>query len=240
MEVSSINSANAPSTVNLYTIYKVLSSTHITNQEKTNFIRKNNGVIRQYMDVELTGFDYRSLMTSRPLEKFKPLKNSFTKKGDKILLAKMLGIDVLEVDEYIESIEQKSFDDKDKLKQMPIDKLDAIKTYVYRHGSKSSVVKFLDYELRRSTDILNTLYKTLNYNTGGLADYFVRPIHRMSNNTLVKLYDVISQNLDSSCKSGKIQESEKDEMAKWALVQIYKIQNNSKFINAVKTYKELK
>ena len=72
---------------------------------------------------------------------------------------------------------------------------------------KEQLVKFWDYKLGHIKDVIKYLYSTLEYNTGGIADYFVRPIHRMNNKTLIKLYH---------------------------------IQNNSKLINAVKTYKTLK
>ena len=175
-------------------------------------------------------------MKGLPLLKFKPIKNSFTKRGDKILLAKTLGIEPAEVDDYIENV-QEDMSDIDKLSFLSKDNLDAIKTYVYRHGSKDGIEAFLDYELKYSKDILETLYRTLDYHTNGLADYFIRPIHRMSNNTLVRLYNIIDKNIEASRKAGAISEEQKNEISKWALVRIYQIQNNSKFINAIKTSK---
>ena len=236
MEVLSIDSI---STIDLNSVYKVLSSSKISDRQKTDFVRQNKTAIEQALDVKLTGTEFKYLMKWRPLKKFKPLRNSFTKRGDKILIANLLGIEPCEVDNYIENVEEDLID-FDKLNFLSKDQLDSIKTYVYRHGSKDDIVAFLDYELKSSKDILSTLYRTLDYHTGGIADYFIRPIHRMSNNTLKQLYSIIDKNLNDAVKTGKIGEKEMDETARWALVRIYQIQNNSKFINAVKTYNTLK
>ena len=83
------------------------------------------------------------------------------------------------------------------------------------------------------------LYNTLEYHTGGIADYFIRPIHKMDNKTLVRIYNVIDKQLKIQKENGLISEEENTKIAKWALCKIYTIQNNNKFINAVKTYKVL-
>ena len=118
--------------------------------------------------------------------------------------------------------------------------MEMLKTYVYRHGSKDELVAFLDYELNKVTDIEKTLYRTLEYYSGGIADYFIRPIHRMDNKTLIKIYNVINKNIQQARDNGRISDERSEKIAKWALIQIYRIQNNSKFINAIKTYKNLK
>ena len=56
---------------------------------------------------------------------------------------------------------------------------------------------------------------------------------------MVRLYNVIDKNLQSAIESGSITKEQYDETARWALVRIYDIQNNSKLINAIKTYKVL-
>ena len=114
-----------------------------------------------------------------------------------------------------------------------------LKTYVYRHGSKDDLVAFLDYELKKAEDLTKSLYRTLEYYSGGVADYFIRPIHRMDNKTLIKLFDVINKNIKQKQIAGKLSEAESEEVAKYALLRIYEIQNNSKLINAIKTYKTL-
>lgn len=236
MEVSPVDSIK---TIDLYSVYKVLSSDKISDRQKTDFVRQNKTAIQQALDVKLSGSEFKSLMIGRPLEKFKPLKNSFTKRGDKILLAKTLGIELSEIDDYIKGV-QEDLVDLDKLNFLPKDKLDSIKTYVYRHGSKDDIVAFLDYELKSSKDILSTLYRTLDYHTGGIADYFIRPIHRMSDNTMIRLYNIIDKNLDYAQNTGAISAEKKNEIARLALIRIYQIQHNSQFINAVKTYNTLK
>ena len=155
------------------------------------------------------------------------------------MLAMLLEIEPCEVDEYIENVTE-AMKEVNQLDFLPKDEIDAIKTYVYRHGSKDGIVEFLDYELRTSKDVLKTLYSTLEYHTGGIADYFIRPVHRMTNNTMIRLYNVIDKNLKSAYESGSITKEQYDKDARNALIRIYQIQNNSKLINAIKTYKILK
>ena len=236
MEVSAINSITP---ITLSKVHEVLTSNKISQREKTDFIRHYKTEIQEAIDVKLSGAEFKWIMSKRPLQKFKPLKNSLTKRGDKIILSEMLGIEPCEVENYISNVED-ALADINKLGFLPKDKLDAIKTYVYRHGSKDEIVEFLDYELKTSGDILKTLYRTLDYHTNGLADYFIRPIHRMSDLTLIKLYNVIDKNLKNAMKTGSISEEQYYKTAKQTLTRIYQIQNNSKLINAIKTYKILK
>ena len=129
--------------------------------------------------------------------------------------------------------------EKDLAKHSP-ENLEKVRTYVFRHGKKDQLVAFLDYKLNDVKDIVKYLYHTLEYNTGGLADYFIRPIHRMDNKTLINLYKTIDRNLDTAHKSGQIALEDKEKTAQWALVKLCQIQNNSKLINAIKTYNKLK
>ena len=239
MEVSAISSIDSLTPITLSKVREVLTSNKISHGQKTEFVRHFKTQIEEALDVKLTGKEYKWIMGNRPLQKFRFLKNSITKRGDKRMLAMMLEIEPCEVDEYIENVTE-AMKEVDELGFLPKDEIDAIKTYVYRHGSKNEIVDFLDYELRKSKDILNTLYSTLEYHTGGIADYFIRPMHRMSNNTMIRLYNVINKNLQSAYESGSITKEQYDNNAKSALIRIYEIQNNSKFINAIKTYKILK
>ena len=236
MEVSAINSITP---ITLSKVHEVLTSNKISQREKTDFVRHYKTEIQEAIDVKLSGAEFKWIMSKRPLQKFKPLKNSLTKRGDKIILSEMLEIEPCEVENYISNVED-ALADINKLGFLPKDKLDAIKTYIYRHGSKDEIVEFLDYELKTSGDILKTLYRTLDYHTNGLADYFIRPIHRMSDLTLIKLYNVIDKNLKNAMKTGCISEEQYYKTAKQTLIRIYQIQNNSKLINAIKTYKILK
>lgn len=238
MKIEKINFNNT--TLDSSTIQNILSSQKLTELEKVKFLQNNRMQIRQVFENEtITGTEFKEMMKNRPIIKFRPLKNSFTKRGDKVLLAKTLNIDTASVDDYIRNTTEDLKKTKD-LDFLPKETVKAIQTYVYRHGTKEQVVVFLDNELKQAKDVLKTLYTTLNYNEGGLADYFVRPIHRMSNNTFYKIYDVINKNLDIAQKSGSISQENKENTAKWALFQVYQIQQNSKLINAVKTYKVLK
>lgn len=234
-----VNAISLLTPITLSKVHEILTSNKITDSQKTQFVRHYKTEIQQALEVKLSGAEFKWIMSKRPLQKFKPVRNSFTKRGDKIMLAEMLGIEPSEVNDYISNIED-DLQDLDKLSFLPKDKIDAIKTYVYRHGSKDDVVNFLDYELTTSTDMLKTLYRTLDYHTDGLADYFIRPIHRMSNKTLIKLYNVIDKNLKNARDNGSISEEQYNETARDALIRIYQLQNNSKFINAVKTFRTLK
>ncbi len=236
MEIQSIN---AISPLDFYTVQKVLTSSKITDSQKEHFIRNKQVQIAKVMETHITSAEFKSLMKNRPLQKFRPLKNSFTKRGDKILLANTLGIEPTELDEYIDDVQDELQKVDGKLGFLPKDKLDAIKTYIYRHGSADGIVTFLDYELRTSNNLLKTLYSTLEYHTGGIADYFIRPIHRLTNKKLVALYKVIDKNINAAEADGKISCEDSEKIAKWALIQIYRIQNNNKLLNAVKTYKVL-
>lgn len=221
------------------TLHKIMSSSLISETQKAQFITKNCSEIKQVIaNAGITAPEFAQIMKNRPIIKFHPLKNSFTKRGDKIFLAKTLGIDPKEVDEYIKTVSEE-INSLGDLSFLNKDKVDSIKTYVFRHGSKKQLVNFLEYELTKSSDILKTLYRTLEYNSGGVADYFIRPIHRLDNKTLVKIYNIIDKHIDNSKNSGLINDEEAAKYARWALVRIYQIQNNNKLKNAIKTKENL-
>ena len=225
--------------ISLDYLRRVLTSDKIDDIQKAKFINCNRVEIKETMQTEITSDEYKSLMDNRAIQKFRPLKNSYTKWGDKILLGKALNIPTSEVSSYVNQV-SKDICNVESLNFLPADKLETIKTYVYRHGSKDELVSFLDYELSKADQLDKALYRTLKYHSGGVADYFIRPIHRMYNKTLVKLYNTVTKHLNKAKENGTLSEVENDRIAKWALVQIYHLQNNSKLINAIKTYKTLK
>ena len=227
MEISSIDAV---------TVSKILHSPQLTDKQKAEFIKKNSYEIKQIVKSEITQQELAMLMQNRPLIRFRPLKNSFTKRGDKILLAKSLGIETKDVNKYINNLLETNFDTSGSVSTENIDK---VKTYVFRHGTKEQVIRFLDYELSDVKFTLERLYKLLDDNSGGLVEYFSRPIHRMDNKTLAKLYNVISKNINDSVKSGCINSEKAASLSEWALVKIYQIQNNSKLIRAVEKYNAL-
>ena len=214
-------------------IQEILSSTKISNAEKVDFIKRNSFEIKSVLDITPTSIEYKNMMEIRPLIKYRPLKNSFTKQGDKILLAKTLNILPNQVDDYIKNV-QTSLNKLNKLDFLPPSTFDSIKTYIYRHGSAEQLVLFFDYELLKTEDKLKTLYKTLEYNSNGIADYFVRPIHRMKNSTLVDLYNVVDKHLQKALDCEQITQKQKLKISQWALKRIYLIQHNSKFVNSLK------
>lgn len=225
--------------LSLESLQKVLSSTDITYSQKIQFVNNNSAQIEEIMESKISNLDFREIMHKRALIKFRPLKNSFTKKGDKLILAKALNINPSEVSNYIKNVKD-DIQSIDKINGLSPEKIDMLKTYVYRHGSKDELVAFLDYELSKAVDLEKTLYRTLEYYSGGVADYFIRPIHRMDNKTLIRVFQVINKNIEKAKTEGRISDVRSEKIAKWALIQIYRIQNNSKFINAIKTYKCLK
>ena len=219
--------------INPVTIREVLSSAKISRAEKIQFMKNNSTEIKSVLDIIPTNSEYNALMKERPLVKFKPLKNSFTKRGDKILLAKTLNISLNEVDNYIKNVHD-SLKKTDNLDFLPTTTIDSIKTYIYRHGSAEQLVSFFNFELSKSEDKLKLLYHTLEYNNCGIADYFIRPIHRMKNTTLIDLYNVIDKNLKMAYDNHQITQEQNLAVSEWALKRIYQIQHNSKFINAIK------
>lgn len=218
-------------------IYNILTSSSVSDAQKTQFIREHRSEIKKVMLQNISSAEFKTLMSNRALQKFRPLKNSFTKKGDKMLLAKALELTPSQIPQYIKSVTE-ALNDIENL-SLPVDKMEALKTYVYRHGSKDELVAFLDYELTKAKDLEKALYTTLKYHNKGVADYFIRPIHRMDNNTLVKVYRIIDKHIKKARENGQISDAQSEKIAKWALIQIYKIQNNSKLINAIKTYNTL-
>ncbi len=221
------------SSLDIVKLRKILTSEKLTDAQKASFIRKNNIEIKNLVKGKITKQEFAGMMENRPLIRFRPLKNSYTKRGDKILLAKALGIKTSEIEKFIAKV-------SNNLDSTDIETIEKAKTYAYRHGTKDEIVAFLGYELADQKHILKKLYKTLQYNSGGLADYFSRPIHRMSNNTLAKLYTTIDKSLKAAHRTGAITTEELNSTAEWALIRIYEIQNNSKLINAVKLHKKLK
>jgi len=226
-------------TVDFALIKKIMSSPKISDKQKTQFLRSNRVQISNVMKEKITSSEFRDMMKNRPLQKFRPIKNSFTKAVDKRLLAQSLGILPNEVAGYTKEVAKELMKINAKSLISP-ETIDKMKTYVYRHGTKDEVIQFLDYELSQAKDLIKTLYSTLEYYSGGVADYYIRPIHRMDNATLVKTYNVIDKNLKVASECGQVTDADRLKLAEWSLIRIYEIQNNSKLINAIKTYNELK
>lgn len=206
---------------------------------------KKEEIKPQIPNLKLTQADFSHLMKGRPLVKFRPFKNSFTKKGDKIMLANGLDIPLDKVDEYIEHVIAEAilkFDDAEEEKQKKLletkeKNIELVEEYVFRHGTKEEMLKFLEHEMANQKLILKKLYKILDENVGALYRYFERPCHLLDNATAVKMYKIINRGLDEAQKAGYIDENVNIEASKWALKQIYLIQSNYKFLNAVKYFR---
>ena len=237
-KIDAINSIKGVQPLDLYTVQKVLQSSQLTDSQKVQFMKNHRTEIDQIVEHKISSADYKEMMSKRPLIKFRPLVNSYTKAGDKRLLAKSLNIPTSDVDNYIKNITLQ-IKSGEEIKDLSKDDFEKAKAYVYRHGTKDQLVNFLDYELSDAKHILKLLYSSLEYHTGGVADYFIRPIHRLDNNTMLGIYKVIDKNLKKSASAGQIDDVQSREAAQWALLKIYQIQNNSKLINAVKLYRKL-
>lgn len=238
--VDRINRFHPIENLDLYKVREVMTSSEISRTEKIQFIKKNHTQIKHLANEKISSSDFKAIMDNRPLQLFKPIKNAYTKAGDKRILAIALGIKPSEVNNYIQNINQQISTKQDLNKLgIPKDNYNKIKTYVYRHGTKAQVVNFLDYELSYTQNIVTMLYETLDYHSCGVANYFLRPIHRLDNNTMINVYNTIDRNLRQSFHSGMISETKSLETSEWALARIYEIQNNQRIRNAIKLKKAL-
>ena len=85
-------------------VNKVLATNKLTNEQKFQFLKENMAVIKSFNREEINMHELKEILKTRPLIRFRPLKNSFTKQGDKKLLSKALGIEPSQVDGYINSM----------------------------------------------------------------------------------------------------------------------------------------
>ena len=74
------------------------------------------------------------------------------------------------------------------------------------------------------------------YHRGWFSAFYVFDWYSTKNQSKDN-YSVVFETAE---KNGEISSAESKKIAKWALIQIYKIQNNSKLLNAIKTYDILK
>ena len=226
--------------LDLYKVREVMTSNKINEAEKINFLKENHNKIKCLAEEEISGTDYEKMIECRPLKLQNPLKNVCIKFVDWKLTAQSLGVKPSKVKKYMENIVNELESMKD-LKTLGIseDVYKKIKTHVYRMGSKKQVLTILDYELHHTEKILDSLYQTLDYNSCGIANYYMFPHRRLDNKNLIKVYNVIDENLKSHSASGKISETKALRASEWALAKIYDIQNNQHFRNMIKLKKEL-
>ncbi|MCM1338628.1 MAG: hypothetical protein NC191_03045 [Muribaculaceae bacterium] len=227
---------NPVSGVDRLRVHQVLSSQSLTNGQKLEFIKQNSAYVKEVLASDITKDEFKMIMNNRPLIRFRPLKNSFTKQGDDEILAKTMGINKREIRKTINSVIDNNFAIHDRQER---DKIETLLPYVYRHGTKSQVVAFLEYELSDVKNTLEILYKTLDANTGGFAGYFNRPLHRMDNRTMRRIYKVVDKSLQTCEEGGYITSAQHRDAAEWALLHIYEIQNNSRLIRACHAYQVL-
>ena len=240
MSIDKISSIKPVGALDLYMVREIMTSNKINQTEKIKFLQDNHDKIKCLAEEKISGTDYETMMESRPLKLQNPLKNVYIKFVDWKITAQALGVKPSEVRKYMGDVVNKLATMED-LKTLGIseDVYKQIKTHVYRMGSKKQVITTLDYELRHTENILDSLYHTLDYNSCGIANYFMFPHRRLDDNTLIKVYKVIDNNLKISSASGKISEANALQASEWALAKIYDIQSNQHFQNLVKLKKEL-
>lgn len=240
ISINRIDAIKPMVTLDLCRVREVMTSNRITATEKINFLKENHDVIKSLAEQKISGAEYETMIGVRPLKLQNPLKNIGIKYVDWKLTAEALGIKPSEVKGYMGDIVDKLVTMED-LKTLGIseDVYKTIRTHVYRMGSKKQVITNLDYELHHTENILDTLYHTLDYNSCGIANYFMFPHRRLDNNTLIKIYNVIDKNLKSSSAAGRITEANALQASEWALAKIYDIQNNQHFLNLIKLKQEL-
>ena len=60
-------------------VYKVLNSSSLSEVQKTEFVLQNRSEIKKLVKIAINDKNYKALMDNRTLQKFRPLKNSYTK-----------------------------------------------------------------------------------------------------------------------------------------------------------------
>ena len=231
-----INLNNVP--IDVYSLHHILASENLTDVQKLNFLKRHSTEVKSILEIELGTEDFNKIMANRPLMIFRPIKNVFTKTGDRLMLAKTLEIPPEELDGFVKKA-TKTLPKRGASSFISEEKLEAIKTYIFRHGSQEQVIKFMDYELSHTKDIKKTLRKTLSYTKGGVADYFSRPIHRMKDKTLLGLFKTVFKNLTSRKEAGELTDNEVLKISKVVFARIYQLKENSKLKNSAKTKAEI-
>lgn len=231
-----INLDNIP--IDVYSLHHILASEDLTDVQKLNFLKRHSDEVKGILEIELGTEDFNKIMANRPLMIFRPIKNVFTKTGDRIMLAKTLEIPPEELDGFVKKA-TRTLPKRGEASFISEEQLDAIKTYIYRHGSQEQVIKFMDYELSHTKNIKKTLRKTLSYTKGGVADYFTRPIHRMKDKTLLGLFETVLKNLSDRKDAGELTDDEVLKISKVVLARIYQLKENSKLKNSAKLKREL-
>ena len=190
-------------------------------------------IVNHQAVLQMSPKEYKTLLKSRPLIKYRPLKNSLAKRIDKSLLAEGLNIPEDDIEDYISGIVKNNFEEdsivklnKNLNKTIKQSEINMIRNYVYRHGKKNEVIAYLDNELSIAKDILKTLYKTLDDELSGVSSYYSRPCHPLSDNDAEKMHNVIQKNLNNAEMSGQISKADKLEAADYALNKIKLIQDN--------------
>lgn len=236
MSIPPVNLDNIP--IDVYSLHHILAAQALTDVQKLEFLKRHSSEVKGILEIELGTEDFNKIMANRPLMIFRPIKNVFTKAGDRVMLAKTLEIPPNELDAFLKKA-VKILPKRNEASSVSEDKLHAVKTYIFRHGSQEQVIKFLDFELSRSKDIKKTLRQTLSYTKGGVADYFARPIHKMKDKTLIGLFETVCKNLSECQKSGELSENEVLTISRVVLARIYQLQENSKFKNSAKLKKKI-
>ena len=87
-------------------VMEIMASTKISDAQKAQFVSQHQPQITKIIETKITDSEFKDMMGKRAIIKFRPLKNSFTKKGDKILLAKALEINPSDINGYIKNVSE--------------------------------------------------------------------------------------------------------------------------------------
>lgn len=219
---------------NSYQAAKILSLNSVSDSQKAEIIKQFPDS-PQKLQFQISRSEFAQIMKNRPLVRFRPIKNSFLKRGDRMILATALNIETSQLDSTIANVVESNFSINRSISK---DNIEQVKEYIYRHGSKDQLIEVLKNELSDVGTTLKKLYKLLDDETGGLYRYFERPCHFMDNNTMRKINNVITGSLDNAQNSGVISLEQNQKMADYALRKIYDIQNNSRIRRAAKVVYE--
>lgn len=241
MEINPLEPVQTDMVRNINRIDPVDVKKFVVNESEMHALK--NGTSRFH----LSRAEFALIMKNRPLIKYRPLKNSFTKRGDMKILAGALEIKPSWIDGLIDRIIENDFEDNmeyssidgkwEKTNHIDENKLQMIRTYVYRHGKKEAMLKFFGNEIQNTKNLMQTLYRNFNSQLDGVSGYFSRPIHVLDSETVKILQNQIYARLDEAHAAGNITDEDRLEAAQYFLNWIGKIQGDSA---VQRLYREMK
>ncbi len=231
-----MESINGIEAIRLYEAAKLSQASRIQSEVKEE--------TKKYLELELkenkahiSRAQYSMMLKNRPLLNYRPIKNSFTKKGDQQLLAHSLGISIYDIDKLINHIIETEFENSQyeyydelhwrRMHDVDEETKEITKDYVMRHGTKEQVLEYLKWHLHHAGNILDALYFNLESDLLSLNQYYLRPCHMLDSVSANNLYDTIHKELKNAHNKGDITMEQNLKAAQDTLDWIYKIQTAS-------------